>query len=195
LALELDADRVELAHAQMHGWAAHNCEQLLPSRAQLDAVDLVVTRARRRHLGTIELIYVRPDLHGDHPSACMGGWGQRAIVVDPQGTALPCHGARSLPLEHPDVREHSLAAIWSGAAFSAFRGEAWMEEPCRSCSERGRDRGGCRCRAFALTGRASATDPACRHAPDHAKVVGLRQRVEGARSPRPVQLRTFNGGG
>ncbi|MFO7565666.1 MAG: radical SAM protein, partial [Enhygromyxa sp.] len=64
LALELDADRVELAHAQMHGWAAHNCEQLLPSRAQLDAVDLVVTRARRRHLGTIELIYVRPDLHG-----------------------------------------------------------------------------------------------------------------------------------
>lgn len=190
LALALDADRVELAHAQMHGWALLNAEPLLPSRAQLDEVDAVVARARRRDSGTIELIYVRPDLHGDAPSACMGGWGQRALVVDPEGTALPCHGARSLPLAHPQVREHSLAEIWSGAAFSAFRGEAWMEEPCRSCSNRGRDRGGCRCRAFAFTGRATATDPACSLAPDHAQVVALRRAAAGVRPGRPVQLRT-----
>ena len=32
------------------------------------------------------------------------------------------------------------------------------------------DFGGCRCQAFALTGDAAATDPACVLAPDHALV-------------------------
>jgi pyrroloquinoline quinone biosynthesis protein E len=53
---------------------------------------------------------------------------------------------------------------------NAFRGEAWMQEPCRSCPERARDFGGCRCQAFALAGDAAATDPACALSPRHARV-------------------------
>jgi pyrroloquinoline quinone biosynthesis protein E len=46
-----------------------------------------------------------------------------------------------------------------------------MPEPCRSCDRRDVDFGGGRCQAFALTGDAAATDPACALAPDHALVV------------------------
>ena len=49
----------------------------------------------------------------------------------------------------------------------AYRGEAWMSEPCRSCDRRTIDFGGCRCQAFALTGDAAATDPACALSPRH----------------------------
>jgi pyrroloquinoline quinone biosynthesis protein E len=45
-----------------------------------------------------------------------------------------------------------------------------MPEPCRSCPEKARDFGGCRCQAFALTGNAAATDPTCALAPQHALV-------------------------
>ena len=31
----------------------------------------------------------------------------------------------------------------------------WMTEPCRSCDEKEKDFGGCRCQAFMLTGDAS----------------------------------------
>jgi pyrroloquinoline quinone biosynthesis protein E len=45
-----------------------------------------------------------------------------------------------------------------------------MREPCRSCPERARDFGGCRCQAFALTGDAANTDPACALSPEHVRI-------------------------
>jgi pyrroloquinoline quinone biosynthesis protein E len=42
-----------------------------------------------------------------------------------------------------------------------------MGEPCRSCERREIDWGGCRCQAFALTGEAARTDPACALSADH----------------------------
>jgi pyrroloquinoline quinone biosynthesis protein E len=42
-----------------------------------------------------------------------------------------------------------------------------MQEPCRSCSEKEKDFGGCRCQAFLLTGDAAATDPVCSKSPKH----------------------------
>jgi pyrroloquinoline quinone biosynthesis protein E len=83
-----------------------------------------------------------------------------------------------LPLDFPSVRDEALAAIWrDSAAFNAFRGDGWMPEPCRSCPDKTKDFGGCRCQAFALTGDAGATDPACSRAPRHELV---RQAVERA---------------
>jgi radical SAM protein with 4Fe4S-binding SPASM domain len=95
--------------------------------------------------------------------------------VTPAGKVLPCHAAESIPgLQFWNVRERSLADIWANSpAFNAFRGSAWMKEPCASCPRRELDFGGCRCQAFALTGDASATDPVCHLAPDHARVAQL----------------------
>jgi PqqA peptide cyclase len=66
------------------------------------------------------------------------------------------------------VRDRPLAAIWHHSeAFNAFRGTGWMPQPCRSCTRRELDHGGCRCQAFLLTGDAARTDPVCELAPDH----------------------------
>lgn len=165
----LGAARVEIAHAQYHGWALRNRRGLLPSRAQLDAVTQVVEKARERLKGKLVIDYVMPDYYASRPKACMGGWGRRFINISPSGKALPCHAAETLPgLDFPSVREHSLAEIWrQSPAFQKFRGTQWMPEPCRSCERRELDWGGCRCQAMALLGDSSATDPVCTKSSDH----------------------------
>jgi pyrroloquinoline quinone biosynthesis protein E len=172
LAHALGAGRVEIAHVQYHGWALPNRDALLPDRAEMDGATEAVDAARARYKGRMVVDYVVPDYYASRPKACMGGWGRRFITVTPSGNALPCHVAESLTgLDFPSVREQSLGAIWhDSAAFARFRGTAWMPEPCRSCDQREIDWGGCRCQAFAMTGDASRTDPACEKSPDHALI-------------------------
>jgi pyrroloquinoline quinone biosynthesis protein E len=193
LARELGAVRLELANTQYHGWALANRAALLPTRAQLERAAAEVERARRAG-GPPEILFVLPDYFAGRPKPCMGGWGRRTIVVAPDGRVLPCHGAAEIPgLAFGSLRERPLAWCWSEApGMRAFRGEAWMREPCRSCPERSRDFGGCRCQAFALTGDAAATDPACSLAPEHAIVVAARaagESAEGDAAVPPFRLR------
>jgi pyrroloquinoline quinone biosynthesis protein E len=137
------------------------------------------------------VLFVTPDYYTDYPKSCMDGWGRRFIVVSPDGLMLPCHAAHTLPgLTFDNVRERSLSAIWSeSAGFNAFRGEAWMPEPCRSCDKRGIDFGGCRCQAYHLTGNAAATDPTCILAPSHALIESARGEVL-AGDPPPLRYRS-----
>jgi PqqA peptide cyclase len=181
LALALGCGRMEVAHVQYHGWALKNRAALLPTRAQLDAATATVEAARVAHRGRLVIDYVIPDYHATRPKACMGGWGRQVIAVSPSGKALPCHAAEGLPgFDFPNVREMSLRAIWERSeAFNRFRGTAWMPEPCRSCDRREVDFGGCRCQAFALTGDAAATDPACALSPHHALLdLAVREAAE-----------------
>jgi pyrroloquinoline quinone biosynthesis protein E len=169
LAIVLGADRLEVAHVQYYGWALRNRAALLPSREQLDAATAIVEAARARLAGIMVIDYVVPDYYARRPKACMGGWGRRFLNVSPAGKVLPCHAAETLNgLDFPSVLEASLSEIWyHSPAFERFRGTAWMPEPCRSCERREIDWGGCRCQAFALTGDAARTDPACALSPDH----------------------------
>lgn len=178
LAVKLGAHRLELANVQLHGWALENRAALLPSRAQLDEAAATVRNVRARHPG-LEIVFVLPDWFAGRPKPCMGGWGRSHAVVAPDGMLLPCHGARALPLEFWSVRERTFEACWSDApGMNAYRGEGWMPEPCRSCDERSRDFGGCRCQAFALTGDAANTDPACVLAPHHGTLLEARNVPE-----------------
>jgi pyrroloquinoline quinone biosynthesis protein E len=188
LARQLGADRLELANAQYYGWALLNRDALLPSRAQLDEAAQAVARARREALRP-EILFVLPDYLAGRPKPCMGGWGRRMLVVAPDGRVLPCHAAASIPgLVFGNARTESLSWCWSDApGMNAYRGEAWMPEPCRSCEERTRDFGGCRCQAFQLTGDAAATDPACDLAPRHDLIETARRDAE-LRDP-PLVLR------
>ncbi len=182
LATRFGATTLELANAQYAGWALHNRDALIPSREQLDEAARAVASAREAH-PELEILFVQPDYYTDRPKPCMGGWGRRILVIAPDGRVLPCQAAGELPLEFWRVPERSLAACWSEApGMQAYRGEAWMPEPCRSCPERGRDFGGCRCQAFALTGDAANTDPACAKAPHHDLVVQAREAVRTDRS-------------
>jgi pyrroloquinoline quinone biosynthesis protein E len=183
LAASLGAHRVELANVQLHGWALRNREALLPTRSQLDAASASV-RALRGAYPNLDIVFVLPDHFSDRPKPCMGGWGRKNAVVAPDGTVLPCHGARALPLEFWSVHEHGFGTCWSDApGMNAYRGDTWMREPCRSCPERERDFGGCRCQAFALAGDAAEADPACSLAPAHEAILSARRRAEDAAEP------------
>ncbi len=177
LAETLAADRLELANTQYLGWALRNRDALLPTREQLDGAREVARAAKRRLQGRMEVLFVTPDYYGELPKSCMDGWGRRFIVVAPDGLALPCHAAHTIAgLTFDNVKDRPLAEIWaSSAGFGAFRGEAWMPEPCRSCERRTVDFGGCRCQAFHLTGNAAATDPVCPLSPDHGLVERARR--------------------
>jgi PqqA peptide cyclase len=181
MAERLRADRLELASVQMVSWALENAQTLLPTGAQIEHARSVAQEARERLAGAMAVVFVLPDWHADRPRACMDGWGRRFVVVAPDGTVLPCHAARVLPLPFESVRDSSLARIWyDSEGMRAFRGEAWMREPCKSCDRRAIDFGGCRCQAFALTGDARATDPACSLAPQHGLMREARARAASA---------------
>ena len=166
------ASRVEFANVQYYGWALVNRAALLPTRNQLDDSLVILKQAQERLLGKIRVEYVVPDYYARYPKACMGGWGRKLLLITPNGEALPCHAARVIPgLAFENVKSCSLRDIWETSdAFQKFRGQDWMQEPCRSCDRRGMDFGGCRCQALLLTGDAAATDPVCTLSPRRAKV-------------------------
>lgn len=185
LAVELDAEYLELANSQYYSWAMLNREQLLPSRAQIERAERVTAERRARYGDRIRIFFVVPDYHETRPKKCMNGWGSVFLTVTPDGTALPCHTARMLPgLDFPDVREMDVAAIWyESEGFQRYRGDGWMKEPCRSCPEKQNDFGGCRCQAFMLTGDAAAADPVCDKSPFHHKVAEAVARAEQPQQP------------
>jgi pyrroloquinoline quinone biosynthesis protein E len=175
------ASRIEFANVQYYGWAFANRENLLPTREQVDRSVELLKRAAERLRGKIHVEFVVPDYYAKYPKACMGGWGQKLMLVAPNGDALPCHAARIIPgLVFDNLKNRSLREIWEKSeAFQKFRGEEWMPEPCKSCDRRTRDFGGCRCQAFLLTGYAEATDPVCYLAPQRSKVDAVLAALNG----------------
>jgi pyrroloquinoline quinone biosynthesis protein E len=166
------ATRVEFAHVQYYGWAFANRAQLLPTREQLAHSLDFFKDAQERLRGKIRIEYVVPDYYAKFPKPCMGGWARKVMLITPNGEVLPCHAAAVIPSLHfENVKEKSLAEVWqTSAAFQKFRGEDWMQRPCKSCDRRSMDFGGCRCQALLLVGDAAATDPVCSLSPQRAKV-------------------------
>ncbi|MFI6172744.1 pyrroloquinoline quinone biosynthesis protein PqqE [Nocardia sp. NPDC051052] len=188
LAVDLGADRIELANTQFYGWGLRNRAALLPTVDQLEPARAAVCRAREKRPGGPELVYVVADYFADRPKPCMDGWGRRQFTVTPDGDVLPCPAASivtTFPIEN--VLRRPLAEIWyDGAIFNAYRGTEWMREPCRSCPERFTDFGGCRCQAFHMTGVAAATDPVCGLSPHRSLVdTALREAA-----PAEFRMRT-----
>jgi len=178
----LGVRRLELAHTQWYGWAFKNRAALMPTRQQVEEASRTVAAAQARLAGRMEIVYVFADYYEQYPKACMNGWARTHFTVVPNGLVLPCPAAAAISTLHFDnCRDRSLDDIWYRSdAFNAFRGTAWMPEPCRSCDRREVDFGGCRCQAFLVAGDAAATDPACTLSPHHALIVA--QQTSEARS-------------
>ena len=179
MTIELEADYVELASTQYYGWARVNLDQLLPSRDQLARAEKVTKEYQDKMQGKMKIIYVIPDYFEIRPKRCMDGWGTIFLTITPDGRALPCHAAGQLPgLEFPNVRDHSIEWIWLDSPdFNKFRGLDWMKEPCRSCPEKEKDLGGCRCQAYMLTGDATNADPVCDKSPHHQQLHDNVERI------------------
>jgi pyrroloquinoline quinone biosynthesis protein E len=116
------------------------------------------------------------------------------LTIAPDGAALPCHSARELPMAFPNVRDRALRDIWyADDSFNQYRGDDWMVEPCRSCPEKGKDFGGCRCQAFALTGDARNADPVCTKSPHrHLIDTALADANAHYRQPLPMAMRNVH---
>ncbi|AHB48239.1 pyrroloquinoline quinone biosynthesis protein PqqE [Hyphomicrobium nitrativorans NL23] len=188
LAADLGVEYLEFANLQYYNWALINRAELIPTREQLARAEAQVNAARERLGKKLTIFYVVPDYYDNRPKACMNGWGAIHLTIAPDGTALPCQEARLIKgIDFPNVRDHGLDFIWrKSQAFNAFRGDAWMKEPCRSCSEKERDFGGCRCQAFLLTGDAANTDPVCTKSPHRHLIDDLIAKVR----PRTVDPET-----
>lgn len=196
LAERLGARRIEVATVQFHGWADRNRGALMPTREQAEFARQVVNAARVRLRGRMVIDYVPADHHAVYPKACMGGWGSTGLNVGPDGTVLPCHAAQTIDwMRFENVQERSLSDIWHlSDSFNAFRGTAWMPEPCRGCDRKSVDFGGCRCQAMALAGDARATDPVCSKSPLHAGVVASAEEDAAATTTEFVYRRMSKGG-
>lgn len=181
LAVDLGAQYLELANTQFYGWAWLNRQHLMPTVEQLRQAEHVVNDYRAKLGGRCKLIFVVPDYFEGRPKACMNGWGNVFLSIAPDGMAMPCQAARDLPsLQLPNVADMPIRDIWeSSTAFNAFRGFDWMSEPCRSCDEKTKDFGGCRCQAWQVLGDPAATDPACDKSPNHQRIVRLREDRKG----------------
>jgi pyrroloquinoline quinone biosynthesis protein E len=196
MALELDAEYLELANTQYYGWAKKNQQQLMPTLAQVREAEQVVQQYREKIGKRCKLLFVVPDYYEDHPKACMNGWGAVFLAVAPDGAALPCHNARSLPgMALPNVKDAGIEWIWrESPAFNLFRGDDWMREPCRSCPEKAIDFGGCRCQAAMLAGDARAADPVCSKSPQRDRVDAIIFQAANKAAPevraQPILFRT-----
>lgn len=184
LAESSSASRVEFANVQYYGWAFANRDSLLPTREQLTRSIDFLKKAQEHLAGKIKVEYVVPDYYAKYPKPCMGGWGRKLMLITPSGDALPCHAARVIPgLSFENVKSRSLREIWEDSdAFQRFRGEAWMQQPCKTCDRRSQDFGGCRCQAFLLAADANATDPVCSLAPQRHKVDAILAELNASRS-------------
>jgi pyrroloquinoline quinone biosynthesis protein E len=176
LAERLGIRRLELANVQFYGWAYRNRFALMPTREQVARGEEIVAEARERLRGVMEITYVLPDYFGEFPKPCMNGWGSTFLTITPNGRVLPCPAAAAIrTLKFENVRERSLREIWTDSeSFKAYRGTAWMPEPCKSCERREVDWGGCRCQAYLVAGDAGVTDPACALSPAHDRIVAMR---------------------
>ncbi len=176
------ATRIEFANVQYYGYAFANRENLLPTRTQLDTSLAQIKAAQERLKEKIRIEYVVPDYYAKYPKPCVGGWGRKLMLIKPDGLALPCHAAEIIPgLKFENVRDRSLKEIWeSSAAFQKFRGESWMQEPCKTCDRRAQDFGGCHCQALLVTGNANATDPVCTLSPERSKIDAVLATINSA---------------
>lgn len=191
MAAAMKVEYLELANTQYYGWGLANRALLMPTREQLTRAEAIVNDYRREFGQGMRILFVVPDYFETRPKACMNGWGSVFLGISPDGTALPCHAAKTLPgLEFPNVVDDSLRHIWYDSdAFNKYRGDAWMKEPCRDCPEKTKDFGGCRCQAYALTGDAANADPVCDKSPQHGLIENaVRQAQAGVGSSQEQPL-------
>ncbi len=190
-AVEVGAGRIEVAHVQYYAWALLNRASLMPTKEAFMKAARQVEEAREKFKGVIVIDAVVPDYYAKFPKPCMGGWARGIVNITPSGRVLPCHAAESIThLAFDNIKDKKLADIWLyGDAFQKYRGTEWMKEPCRSCPRKEIDFGGCRCQAFALTGDATNTDPACSLSPLHAQWAKVAEEESHSAPPAFVYRR------
>jgi radical SAM protein with 4Fe4S-binding SPASM domain len=112
--------------------------------------------------------------------------GTHYMGIRPNGDVTPCP---YLPVFAGTLRSSSLAELWtSSGLFTDIRRRSSLGGRCGECEMNGHC-GGCRARAYGMTGDLMAEDPLCTHTP--GKFVGspllALRRGEGVGPPSPLR--------
>ena len=178
MAVDLDADRLEVANVQYYGWALKNRAALMPTLEQIEETSRIVEEAETRLKGILAIDYVVPDYYALRPKKCMGGWGRQFFNISPAGKILPA-----------TPRNPSQASKFSRCGqIIRSPGSGRIPKPSTAIAALA----GCRSRpklrvqgnrfrrlplsGFRITGDAGNTDPACTLSPLHDKFSSWRRR-------------------
>ena len=63
-----------------------------------------------------------------------------------------------------------------------------MKDPCRTCADKDKDFGGCRCQALAMTGDAANADPVCAKSPRHGDVQAIVMHAHKEQAAQTTQV-------
>ena len=97
---------------------------------------------------------------GARGGGCLAGTA--SVFVSSEGEVFPCG---YLPIPAGDIRITPFAEIWRSASlFKALRERSRLEGRCGACEYR-RVCGGCRARAYAVSGHVFGEEPYCTHEP------------------------------
>jgi radical SAM protein with 4Fe4S-binding SPASM domain len=112
--------------------------------------------------------------------------GTHYMGIRPNGDVTPCP---YLPVFAGTLRSSSLAELWtSSGLFTDIRRRSSLGGRCGECEMNGHC-GGCRARAYGMTGDLMAEDPLCTHTP--GKFVGspllALRRADGVGPPSPLR--------
>ena len=111
--------------------------------------------------------------------------GTHYMGIRPNGDVTPCP---YLPVFAGNLRRSALADLWSSSQlFTGIRQRTSLGGRCGDC-EMNAQCGGCRARAFGMTGDVMAEDPLCTHTPGTLAGPSLRvlQNLGGSPGPRPA---------
>src|SRR6201991_271010 len=97
MAVDLDADRLEVANVQYYGWALKNRAALMPTIEQIEETSRIVEEARERLKGTLTIDFVMPDYYALRPKKCMGGWGRQFSTSRRPARCCPATPRRASP--------------------------------------------------------------------------------------------------
>jgi radical SAM protein with 4Fe4S-binding SPASM domain len=116
--------------------------------------------------------------------------GTHYMGIRPNGDITPCP---YLPVFAGNLRRSSLADLWSSSElFTGIRRRSSLGGRCGAC-EMNAQCGGCRARAYGMTGDLMAEDPLCTHTP--GKFIGSPLLVlRGADRVGPPPLIEYGGG-
>ena len=113
--------------------------------------------------------------------------GTHYMGIRPNGDVTPCP---YLPVFAGTLRNSSLAELWtSSALFTDIRRRASLGGRCGEC-EMNAHCGGCRARAYGMTGDVMAEDPLCTHIPGRfagSPLLTLRATGAGRRGPASIE--------
>src|SRR6185295_1657011 len=83
MAERMNADYVELANTQYYGWAWHNRDRLMPTRAQLERAEQLTGEFRQRVGERMRVYFVVPNYYENRPKPCMNGLGSIFLTITP----------------------------------------------------------------------------------------------------------------